>query len=272
MTRANRTRWSVMAMPLSLLYRIQISNKQKIGLATVFSLALIIIITAIIRAVEITKKARTDPALLALWSIIESTVGTFYPFPPIPLSPSPLPKTPHSHIPPPPSPPLAIIVGCLPPFKTLFSSRFSTSNRYLNTSKNNHNSQNHNTSSSRGRNTSIPLLHAPESAYRVRARGTHKEFWERDDSRVEMVRKRDEEGGGGSGGSGGCGDGGNGGIGLGEGEIRVERVFVGFFLSFYSCFFPSRPPTPPPNPLPSPPFYNHNRKKKTRANPPNFFF
>ena len=77
MAYADSTRSPVMAMPLSLLYRIQISNKQKIGLATVFSIAIIIIITAIIRAIEITTRSRTDAALLALCSVIESTVGTF---------------------------------------------------------------------------------------------------------------------------------------------------------------------------------------------------
>ena len=66
-----------MAMPLSLLYKIQITTRQKLGLAAVFGVAIIIILAAMIRAIEITTKSRTDAALLALCSIIESTVGVF---------------------------------------------------------------------------------------------------------------------------------------------------------------------------------------------------
>ena len=64
-----------MTMPFVLLYKVQITLKQKIGLAAVFGLATIIIITAIVRAIEITTKARIDVLLLSLWSIIESTIG-----------------------------------------------------------------------------------------------------------------------------------------------------------------------------------------------------
>ena len=62
-------------MPFVLLYKVQITLKQKIGLAAVFGLATIIIITAIVRAIEVTTKARADVLLLSLWSIIESTIG-----------------------------------------------------------------------------------------------------------------------------------------------------------------------------------------------------
>ena len=64
-----------MAMPFVLLYKVQITFKQKVGLAAVFGLATIIIITAIVRAIEVTTKARADILLLSLWSIIESTIG-----------------------------------------------------------------------------------------------------------------------------------------------------------------------------------------------------
>lgn len=64
-----------MAMPFVLLYKVQITFKQKIGLAAVFGIATIIIITAIVRAIEITTKARADVLLLSLWSIIESSIG-----------------------------------------------------------------------------------------------------------------------------------------------------------------------------------------------------
>lgn len=72
-----------MVMPFVLLYRVQITLKQKIGLAAVFGLATIIIVTAIVRAISITQKARVDVILLSLWSIIESTIGRSYFLPPL---------------------------------------------------------------------------------------------------------------------------------------------------------------------------------------------
>ena len=64
----------VIALPLNLLYTVRLAPKQKIGLAAVFSLGTIIILTAIARAVQISRKAFADGVLLALWGIIESTV------------------------------------------------------------------------------------------------------------------------------------------------------------------------------------------------------
>ena len=64
----------VIALPLNLLYTVRLAPKQKIGLAAVFSLGAIIILTAIARAVQVSRKAFGDGALLALWGIIESTV------------------------------------------------------------------------------------------------------------------------------------------------------------------------------------------------------
>ena len=68
-----------MALPLKLLYTVKITKQQKLGLAGVFGIATIIIVVAIIRAVEITTRARTDAVLLTFWSIIESTVCKFPP-------------------------------------------------------------------------------------------------------------------------------------------------------------------------------------------------
>lgn len=65
---------TVMALPFKLLYTVKITTKQKLGLAGVFGIATIIIVVAIVRAVEITTRARTDAVLLTVWSIIESTV------------------------------------------------------------------------------------------------------------------------------------------------------------------------------------------------------
>lgn len=66
-----------MALPFRLLYTVQITRKQKLGLVGVFGIATIIIVVALIRAVEVTTKARTDGVLLTVWSVIESTVCKF---------------------------------------------------------------------------------------------------------------------------------------------------------------------------------------------------
>lgn len=66
-----------MALPFKLLYTVKITTRQKLGLAGVFGIATIIIVVAIIRAVEVTTRARTDAVLLTVWSIIESTVCKF---------------------------------------------------------------------------------------------------------------------------------------------------------------------------------------------------
>ncbi|OBT54457.1 hypothetical protein VE04_05068 [Pseudogymnoascus sp. 24MN13] len=85
----------IMAMPLRLLWKVRISGSEKMGLAAVFSIGVLIIVFAIARAVQIAFTTTSDSVLLALWGIIESTVS--------------------------------VIVGCLPPFKSLFSRRQNTS-------------------------------------------------------------------------------------------------------------------------------------------------
>lgn len=101
-------------------------------------------------------------------------------------------------------------MGCLPPFKSLFSARFSTSNRYKVSSG----------GRSGGRNGSIPL-NTPDAAYQVRARGRKSDYWD-NDSQTKIVKK-DEE----------LGDGAK----MGEGEIMVERVFVSWIF-FLQLLFP----------------------------------
>ena len=64
----------VISLPLNLLYTVRLAPKQKLGLAAVFSIGIIIILVAIARAVQISRKAFADGVLLALWGIIESTV------------------------------------------------------------------------------------------------------------------------------------------------------------------------------------------------------
>lgn len=63
-----------MSLPLKLLYKLRITWKQKMGLASVFLLAWIMIIVAIVRASQIAGKLRSDSVLLTVWSLIESTI------------------------------------------------------------------------------------------------------------------------------------------------------------------------------------------------------
>lgn len=64
----------VISLPLNLLYTVRLAPKQKLGLAACFSIGILIIMVAIARAVQISRKAFADGVLLALWGIIESTV------------------------------------------------------------------------------------------------------------------------------------------------------------------------------------------------------
>ena len=118
----------VIALPLNLLYTVRLAPKQKLGLAAVFSIGILIILVAIARAVRISRKAFSDGVLLALWGIIESTVCEYrhlFAFNRNRLS-TPccvivylilMLDTSFSAS--------AVIVGCLPPFKSLFQSRSS---------------------------------------------------------------------------------------------------------------------------------------------------
>jgi hypothetical protein len=63
-----------MSLPLRILWNARINSKQKVGLVIVFSLGFIIIAAAIVRAVEISGKAYSDQAALAVWSIAESSI------------------------------------------------------------------------------------------------------------------------------------------------------------------------------------------------------
>lgn len=101
------TRTTVMALPMRILWNLRVTGRQKLGLATVFSLAVIVIIFAIVRAVETIKTLTpsalaslegADPISLTLFSAIESTI--------------------------------AVIVSCLPTFRVLILGSTSESNRY----------------------------------------------------------------------------------------------------------------------------------------------
>ena len=80
----------VMALPLYMLKRLQMPMSSKIGLASVFCLAIFVIIFDIIRTV-ISIRGGAVGAESALWDILEATV--------------------------------AVIVSCLPTYRTLFSPR-----------------------------------------------------------------------------------------------------------------------------------------------------
>ena len=64
-----------MALPLRLLKDLQVTRQQKIGLAAVFCLGLMIVATAIVRMTQILGQARTDPVGLAVWGLVESSVA-----------------------------------------------------------------------------------------------------------------------------------------------------------------------------------------------------
>ena len=97
----------IMALPLRILWNLRITQRQKLGLATIFSLATIVIIFAIVRAIEtsstLTPSALVslnggDPISLTLFSAIESTI--------------------------------AVIVSCLPTFRVYILGHQNNSNRH----------------------------------------------------------------------------------------------------------------------------------------------
>ena len=65
-----------MALPLRLLWGLQVNRKQKTALVGIFSLAFIIIIFAIVRVIKTSASdEHVDPIWLALWSMMEGSVG-----------------------------------------------------------------------------------------------------------------------------------------------------------------------------------------------------
>ncbi|KAL2860986.1 uncharacterized protein BJX67DRAFT_375674 [Aspergillus lucknowensis] len=89
----------IMGFALSIVWSTRITFRQKVGLGVVFSLGAIIIAFSVVRAINITGRAYSDQAGLAVWSIAESSIS--------------------------------VIVGCLPPFKTFLSrSNSSYTSRY----------------------------------------------------------------------------------------------------------------------------------------------
>lgn len=65
---------TVMGFALSIIWSTNISLHQKVGLGTVFSLGLVIIAFAVVRAINITGRSYSDQAGLAVWGIAESSI------------------------------------------------------------------------------------------------------------------------------------------------------------------------------------------------------
>lgn len=75
----------VMILPIRLLFGLRISTKQKIGVGGIFCLGFGVIIFAIIRMVSLLHAIVTGNAnagvALALWSMLECSVGLYIRFP-----------------------------------------------------------------------------------------------------------------------------------------------------------------------------------------------
>lgn len=66
-----------MTVPVSMLWKVQISLRQKLVLAGIFSLTVFIMVFAIIRVAVLSSSNNIrDQTWLYLWSAIEQTVGT----------------------------------------------------------------------------------------------------------------------------------------------------------------------------------------------------
>lgn len=113
---------------------------------------------------------------------------------------------------------LAVIVGCLPPFKALFTSRFSTSPHYNADAAN---SRTVGSKPNRGsRHNSIPL-NSLDDGYHARAKGGLDHGYSDTESQEMIIRTNEE-----------MGD-----VVMGSKDIKVERVFVSPKLSFLDVTF-----------------------------------
>jgi Fungal rhodopsin domain len=172
----------VMAMPIKLIYNLQISLKQKAGLVCVFSLCFVMIIFAIIRARQVLiDQYFVNLVLLEIWSTLAASIceysRTFILFRDSTIK---LAK---------PSPELitilrsAVIVGCLPAFKSLIANRATTRSNLGSSSNRSKTKPN---DSNKRRKTSIPL--DSFSSDKKRPTGWHASGT---DSQEEMVKAED---------------------------------------------------------------------------------
>ena len=66
---------------LFLLPGLHVNRKEKLALTGIFSLGILVIIVAIIRVVQTSATTQhVDPVWLALWSMVEASVGTCHEF------------------------------------------------------------------------------------------------------------------------------------------------------------------------------------------------
>ena len=109
----------VMMPLLFLLPGLRVNRKEKIALASIFSLSAIVIIVAIIRVVQTSATTQhVDPVWLALWSTIESSVG-------MTSNQSMSIRSIANHQ------PTAVMVSCLPSFRILITKRSQSSGGYV---------------------------------------------------------------------------------------------------------------------------------------------
>lgn len=71
----------IMVLPIRLLIGLRISTKQKLGISGIFCLGFVIVFFSIIRMVKVRSSISTNNpngnVSLALWSILEGSVGMF---------------------------------------------------------------------------------------------------------------------------------------------------------------------------------------------------
>ncbi len=69
-----------MAMPIRLIYNLQVSRKQKAGLVGVFGLGFVMIAFAIVRAKQVlVPQAFVNLTLLMVWSTLGAAICEFFP-------------------------------------------------------------------------------------------------------------------------------------------------------------------------------------------------
>jgi hypothetical protein len=87
----------IMLLPLRLLPKLQVSRRQKVGLAGVFCVGIMVVASAIARLTQIIGQERSDPVGLSVWGLVESSVS--------------------------------VIVGSLPPLKNMLGKTLSRTRR-----------------------------------------------------------------------------------------------------------------------------------------------
>lgn len=87
----------IMLLPLRLLHKLQVSRRQKLGLAGVFCVGIMVVASAIARLTQIIGQERSDPVGLSVWGLVESSIS--------------------------------VMVGSLPPLKNMLGKKLSRTRR-----------------------------------------------------------------------------------------------------------------------------------------------